>query len=263
MQLRILCAATMLWLAGAVPAHGQFWEKKDWKTWSKSECEKMLTDSPWAKRFQTSVYREGPTGMASGTGGFHGENRVELEYTVELRSARPIRQAVVRLAMLQNKYDQMNDDDRKAFDDRSKEYLDQSFENRVVAHVQYKTNLQEIDRFLAEVWQRSPERAIPIFGDLIGPKGERIRPVRFLSDVGGPREFELIFPKAVEEQSFVREGDKEIGLELPDIPVVILRRVEGPRQDLQASGRGTQTTEGRLLVRFDLRKMQFQGKLEY
>jgi hypothetical protein len=276
MKLRTLCAALVILLFGATVAHAQFWEEKDWKTWSKGDCEKMLKDSPWARSFENSIYKEGPGGLASaggtgtgtgtGTGGtlsFAGDNRASLKYTVQLRSALPIRQAVVRLAMIQNKYDKMSTEEKKDFDRHSQEYLDQDFSNRIVVHVTYESNLQELDRWLAEFWQKSPTAAMPITGDLITPKGDRIRPVRFISDVGASREFELIFAKEVDNEPYIREVDTGFSVELPDIPQQIADRFRGGRRNVQTSGRDTQETEKRALVQFDLRKMKFQDRLEY
>jgi hypothetical protein len=265
MKLRIICVVLMIWLASATYAPAQFWEKKEWKTWSKAECEKMLSDSPWTRHFENSVYKEGASGMGTGTQGFHGENRAQLEYTVQLRSALPIRQAVICVAKFQNKYEQMPDAQKKEFDERANEYLNQSFANRVVAHVIYKTNLQEIDRFLAQYWQQSNEKVIPASGDLLGPKGERIRPARFLSQVGGAREFELIFPKELNGEPIANEADQQLAIEMPDMPLLILRSLgfSSNRQDIQAAELGTQKTEARVSISFDLRKMKYQNKLEY
>jgi hypothetical protein len=268
MKLRNFFIVVMIWLAGATSAHGQFWEKKEWKTWSKPECEKMLSDSPWTRHFENSVYREGPKGIdrgGSGTAGFQGENRAQLEYTVQLRSALPIRQAVICMAKFQNKYDQMAEAQKKEFDERANEYLNQSFANRVVVHVSYKTNLQDIDRFLAQYWQQSNEKVIPASGDLLGPKGERIRPVRFLSQVGGAREFELIFLRELNGANIANENDQQFSIEMPDMPLLILRGLgfSSNRQDIQAAQQGTQKTELRVAISFDLRKMKYQNKLEY
>jgi hypothetical protein len=265
MKLRVpvLVAALVVWVCGATVAHAQFWEKKDWKTWSKGDCEKLLKDSPWARPFENSIYREGATGLGTGTGGFHGENRASLQYFVQLRSALPIRQAIIRLAMIENKYDKMSEQDRKAFDERAQEYLNQSFANRIVVHVTYKTNLQEIDRYLAEYWQQAAPNVIPTTGDIIGPKGDRVRPVRFISEVGGSREFELIFPREMNGETYINEVDKGFSIELPDIPQVILDNFRSNRQDVRAAERETQKTEQRALIQFDVRKMKFQDKLEY
>jgi hypothetical protein len=250
-------------MGSATVAQAQVWEKKDWKTWSKGDCEKLLKDSPWARPFENSIYREGASGMASGTQGFHGENRATLQYTVQLRSALPIRQAVIRLAMIESKYDKMSEQDRKAFDERAQEYLGQSFANRIVVHVTYKTNLTEIDRFLAEYWQQSDQFVAPNTGDLISPKGERVRPARFIADVGGSREFELIFPREMNGENYINEVDKEFSVELPDIPQFIQDNFRSNRQDVRGTGQGTQVTDRRALIQFDLRKMKFQDKLEY
>jgi hypothetical protein len=271
MKVRVQCAALLLWLCSASVVHAQFWEKKDWKTWSKGDCEKMLNDSPWSRSFENVVVREGATGMRSGSQGYGGESRASLKYSVQLRSALPVRQAVIRLAMIQNKYDKMSADEKKNFDQNAEQYLNQDFSNRVVVHVEYSTNLQEMDRYLAEYWQRSKERDAPLTGDLVTPKGERIRPARFISDVGAAREFELIFPREASGEPYISDADKGFSVELPDIPEDILDNFrnlrEGvtvqTRQSRDTEGRGNQQTEKRALIQFDVRKMKYQGKLEY
>ena len=37
-------------LAAATAWADDFWAKKNWKEWSKGECDKILDDSPWAQR---------------------------------------------------------------------------------------------------------------------------------------------------------------------------------------------------------------------
>ena len=46
-----LAGTVGVWLlAGAALVAADFWEEKDFTTWSDKEVEKMLTDSPWAKQ---------------------------------------------------------------------------------------------------------------------------------------------------------------------------------------------------------------------
>jgi len=68
-------------LAGTALVAADFWEEKDFTTWSDQEVEKMLTDSPWAKQVRSIV----------------GGGRTEV--TVAWSTALPIRQATVRQAI--------------------------------------------------------------------------------------------------------------------------------------------------------------------
>ena len=112
-------------LSGVALLAADFWEEKDFTTWSDKEVEKMLTDSPWAKRVAVSIGGPGSGGGFSpfsreenyqrasaardgraragddnirgrgrGDGFADGAPRVVL--TVFWRSALPIKQALVR-----------------------------------------------------------------------------------------------------------------------------------------------------------------------
>ena len=110
-------------LAGAALVAADFWDEKDFTTWSDKEVEKMLTDSPWAKRVRVPIggpgsgggfspfsreetYRrtsaagdgraapDDNSGRARGDGFAAAPRRVAL--TVSWRSALPIKQALVR-----------------------------------------------------------------------------------------------------------------------------------------------------------------------
>ena len=115
-----------VWIsAGAALVAADFWDEKDFATWSDKEVEKMLTDSPWAKRVRVSIggpgsgggfspysreenfqrasaVRDGRAragddnirGRGRGDGFAEGPPRVVL--TVSWRSALPIKQALVR-----------------------------------------------------------------------------------------------------------------------------------------------------------------------
>src|SRR5688572_11212653 len=80
-------------------AVAQLWIKKPYTEWNKGDCKKMLTDSPWIGKegtvqpLQQTVSEE--TAEASGR-----ESALEIKYVAQLRSALPIRQAVVRQAQL-------------------------------------------------------------------------------------------------------------------------------------------------------------------
>jgi hypothetical protein len=101
-------------LASAAPTAADFWEEKEFTTWSPQQVEKMLTDSPWAKKATIVLgtlreqsagdgFQSGGAGFGGGGGGpardpgdgeFQGVRRITA--TVAWVSAPPIRQAVAR-----------------------------------------------------------------------------------------------------------------------------------------------------------------------
>jgi hypothetical protein len=104
-------AVTMLIMGAVGMASGQIWEKKQYQQWSRADVEKLLSDSPWALQHTQRLSKGGDAGQ-------------DATITVRLRSALPIREAVVRQMQIQAKYEKMSESDRSAFDARTKPILD-------------------------------------------------------------------------------------------------------------------------------------------
>ena len=101
-------------LASVALTAADFWQEKDFAVWSAQQVEKMLTDSPWAKKVTivTGSLREGALdgfqGGGAGPGGGGGGSRSgdgnnaefqqirRVTVTVAWISALPFRQALVR-----------------------------------------------------------------------------------------------------------------------------------------------------------------------
>ncbi len=110
-----LAGAFAVLFASAALTAADFWEEKDFTTWSPQQIDKMLTDSPWAKKATIvvgSLQAEGLGGFQSGGAGvgggggaardsdgggseFQGVRRITV--TVAWISALPVRQAIARL----------------------------------------------------------------------------------------------------------------------------------------------------------------------
>jgi len=116
MRTTLAAAVAAFLLASAALTAADFWEEKDFTTWSPQQIDKMLTDSPWAKKATIVLgsLREGggsgggfqsggagfgggggTTDSAGGGGEFSGVRRITA--TVAWISALPVRQAIARL----------------------------------------------------------------------------------------------------------------------------------------------------------------------
>lgn len=104
-------ALTLMLLGAMSVASGQAWEKKPYQEWSKAEVERLLSDSPWAQQHTQRMSRGGDAGQ-------------DATITARLRSALPIRQAIVRQMQMQARYDKMSETERAAFDAKTKPILD-------------------------------------------------------------------------------------------------------------------------------------------
>ena len=77
MRTTLAAAVAAFLLASAALTAADFWEEKDFTTWSPQQIDKMLTDSPWAKKATIVLgsLREGGGsggGFQSGGAGFGG-----------------------------------------------------------------------------------------------------------------------------------------------------------------------------------------------
>ena len=106
----------IVWLAACAVLAADFWDEKEFTDWSDRDVQRMMTNSPWAKRI-TVVFPRPPrtaindrTPVAGGIGGRGGGGRGgrgfggadgfgptrQSRLIVQWRSALPMRQAIVR-----------------------------------------------------------------------------------------------------------------------------------------------------------------------
>ena len=92
-----------LMAAGSVVGQKQL---KPWTEWSKDDAQKLLKDSPWAHQQVDQDFVEAnplkPNSIDSGTEARLKQNE-GMTYNIRLFSARPVRQAFVRIIQLQKK----------------------------------------------------------------------------------------------------------------------------------------------------------------
>ena len=101
-------AISLVWLAAcAVLAAADFWEEEEFTAWSDREVQRMMSNSPWAKRITVAFPRppraavdDSVRGAQRGRGGFGGGDAFggspQSRLIVQWRSALPMRQAMVR-----------------------------------------------------------------------------------------------------------------------------------------------------------------------
>ncbi len=135
--------------------------KKPFRQWTEAEVTKILNDSPWAKTQAIRVLRrkqmrsvagqvsEVPTASSPdghvALGG--AEDAVDYRFTLRLRSARPVREAIVRLVQLESKYDQLPPEQRKSIDEQTKQLLEcnECRDNYIVSVGFGSLNSQNVD----------------------------------------------------------------------------------------------------------------------
>jgi hypothetical protein len=216
-----------------------FWEKKEYKEWSEKDCRKMLQNSPWSKDYTLQDVQ-----IMSNDRTRSNEQQPFVKYQVQLRSALPVRQAMVRMMAIAQKYDDLAPEQKQQFDKSAESFLAQDLSQAVVVYVTYATNSQPIDLELARHWQSQTVDLLKNEVFLRGSKGDQVPLAQFAAAQGGERAFQFIFPRQVNGQEILSPNDKELKLEFPY-----------PRAGSIAAGKA--------FLEFKTKKMQIDGKLMY
>jgi|SRR3984957_1445091 len=173
-------------LAAIAVSANDFWVSKDWKQWSKDDCEKLLGDSPWSH-----IWRRGDTA---------GDQFV---FAVQLRSALPIRQAIVRQLQFQQKYDKLNGAQRSDFDKQADQILNRSYDNTILVHVDFYKG--ELGPVLLGDLRRTPKEIETLDVTLVTSDQSRIKANRVeLSKTQGA--FDATFPRLLNDAPVLNAG---------------------------------------------------------
>ena len=200
----------------------------------------MLEKSPWAQQFTNQGVGIGDMDPDSMDG-----TQPYIKYQVQLRSAQPIRQAIVRQMALNQKYDSLSSEQKQQFDESAEAFLSADVSNVVVVYITYETNNIEYDRQLARHWQSQTVDLLKNYVYLSSNKGDKVQLANYSVDQGGGRSFQFIFPREVNGYPIVDPmKDKSLKLEFT-YPVI------------DAIGNGNAFME------FKLEKMIFNGNVAY
>lgn len=206
-SVKILCVISIFLFAGILMAK-DFWETKGFAQWTDKECQKMLSDSPWAKDLNLTGTMYGG-GSAAAT-----DSQVPyVKYKVQLRSAVPVRQAVVRQRQIEKQYDSLSADQKQAFDQSMESFLRGSGPEFVVVYVSFETNNRDYLRDLNRHWETQTTELLKNNVYLSVPKGEKVAITQFIPGASVSQEFQFVFPREVNGKELLRPTDKAIQLE--------------------------------------------------
>jgi len=240
-----------LWVIGAmlvavltVSALSDFWTDKPYTKWSAKDVRHLLSESPWGKTttLRTAIIKQvhRETGQFSSLAG-EGEGVPDptIEYAVYLRTARPVREALVREAQIAEKYDEMNDASRKSFDDKWGKFLAADVSDKIIVQVQYSSNTADIDRQLMTFWQNQTAGTLRDIAAMTWPDGQRVAPIAYWAARGAGREFQLAFPRPKDSRE---DGAISVEFQNPNV------KVEG---------------NSRIYTKFQLKELKYGGKVTY
>jgi hypothetical protein len=166
------------------------------------------------------------------------------------------------MQMIQLKYDKMTDAQKKEFDAKADAFVSKTFDDVILVHVDYGSNVQTFERQMATYWKSIPAESIPIDVYLITERGDRIPPAKYISPQNGSYSFELIFPRMKSNEPFVHDGDKSLSVQFTH-PAVGTQSTAGGSPLTNLSPTLTSFGEERVLIQYKVDKMTLNGKPSY
>lgn len=215
------------------------WDKKPYEQWSDKDAQKMLNDSPWAKTWTytspVTLYK-GPITGRQGVGNNTSDRQADathIHFRVRFFSAKPVRQAFSRRIELKQK---PNDE----LSEMLKNLINGEFGEYIVVVMTAEST-------------ETGENTNQANGLLYGKGTADLKTITYLETKGGKRVFlkeyqkpqkdgfgaRFLFPRLVNDQPFVTPESEEIHFHT--------ELSENYKPDL----------------RFKLKDMMYQGKLEY
>ncbi|PYT35921.1 MAG: hypothetical protein DMG58_00835 [Acidobacteria bacterium] len=210
-----------------------FWQQP-FDTWKREQVVRMLNDSPWA---QIETFT---APIVSKDAGLAGEKELYYRFTARFFSARPVREAYVRMARLMNNYDQMAPDQRQEFDKRFQRALNLDVADRVIVAVEYATNDPNTSRDLRPAFELATAETLKQRVYLISQRLGRVELLEYFPPSADGTGAKFVFPRTVHGQPIFGPQDKEIRFDFT-----------------------TPVTNHRIFLTFKSAKMVYRGELSY
>lgn len=224
-------ALVLLALAPAALAQ-DFWMERSYKRWTKDEIVRLISDSPWAQV-------AGDTSNAQ---------VLDTSYvTVRLRSSVLIRQALVRLKMIDAGYDKFEPAKKTEFDEKMKGTLEcpACQENYVVTISPPISDRQLRSGVFSLVNLKFEQIKETVY--LLNEKGEKRSLVHFQAPMSQDGEATLFFPRLDDKGAPLLTGENKT--------LTLIFEKKG--------GSGFQNAGVPATVTFDVRKMLIDGNPEF
>ncbi|HEX8495469.1 MAG TPA: hypothetical protein VF658_21840 [Pyrinomonadaceae bacterium] len=207
----------------------------DYRQWTKADVIKLLSDSPWAKTQTQRVMRRGQVrsiaGQAESDGSQGGpamsrtgqlssvEDAYDYTFTMRLRSAQPVRQAIVRLVQLDSNYDAMTKTERKAFDAQTRELLEcKECADYYVVSVGFASSNNSVTDLIYQWFNGQTLPGIKGYVYLANERGGRRDLARFIPPKAPGEEVFFLFPRLDEKgQPLFTPEDKKLLFRMSDV----------------------------------------------
>jgi hypothetical protein len=172
--------------------------------WSRKQVSQILNDSPWAG---SQTFRIAPASLT------HGEREIFKKYTARFFSARPVREAYVRMMQILNKYDEMSPEKRIDFDSRFNRALNLDVSERVIVAVEFNSNDPDANHQMKMFFETARTDTIKQAAYLISQHQNRVELREYLPPGPDGTGAKFVFPRTVNGKQVIEPGDREVRLE--------------------------------------------------
>ncbi|HUK32010.1 MAG TPA: hypothetical protein VLV89_12910 [Candidatus Acidoferrum sp.] len=211
------------------------WIDKDWTQWTEKDCYNVLMKSPWS-HVDNYAFESHHKMVVSGS----------YMTLVQLRSALPIRQAALRRLQLDKRYDKMNAEKRRAFDQLHAHDLDPS--DHILVYI--------------ENWGSAEEGALrPRYTALILSDCRVVLPTKTKAVKYAPEsfstlqnEYEYAFPRTIAGEPIPPSGDSFLIVDLGGFLVFDAKTHQVALKSFRDSGQQ---------YNFKISDLMYKGKPEY
>jgi hypothetical protein len=242
-RLRLGLILGFLFLSALAASADEFWKSKDWRHWSEEECKSLLQHSPWSVEASVQGPLQREPQIQDAVGAMPQLPQAppippEIYYVVQLRSAMPVREAIIRQYQLHQKYDQMTESQRASFDAQAGQILNRDYSDLILVHVEFVaayTNMhgtgyqfRDINSSIQAVLKGLGDEATTLNACLIPDHSDCIRPVKFIFTDKQPDSFELLFPRTIQGNPLITDANVRLTFQFqsPSVVKIPSRRVD-------------------------------------
>lgn len=224
----------------------------DWMKWTNAECDAVLYNSPWANALfpLSSASPEAQKRLKQVTQSY----RIGI---VQLRSALPVREALLRALQLEKHYDQMNLTQKRTFDQKHPSDMTSNPNDPIVLYVEHYGKSLGFGGHLPEERENeypAQEAALKLLD------GTLIMPIKTeaLQDDSDSNRFAYYFPRIISGQTVVDLSGKTLTFVFGRVLVGggRVRPVQDAKKFRVATGLNS-------AVFFDVAGLTHDGRLEY
>ncbi|MEE8583580.1 MAG: hypothetical protein V3T83_01890 [Acidobacteriota bacterium] len=187
---------------------GQSPLQKKFQSWTREDAVWILNRSPWARR-------ETFTRVVGGIGsGVRGEKEILSTYFVRFLSARPIREAFVRIQQIQRGYHQMTAAQKRRFDQMTQPGLDLDVRRWIVVAVAFRSNDSDQEIQFQRHLRAQTLETLRNTTSLSTRRFPELQPVAYFPPQEDSVGAKFVFPRLVDGSPVTSPQDREITFEM-------------------------------------------------